>query len=235
MSYQPPGPYPQYPQHPGGAVMPDNRPPLPQTVLRAHYCMLAGAALAVVSAGITVAQSGTIKAQLNTDLTNAGSSSSASIASTAGTFVIVAACFFAAIEVGLWIWMAYATKAGKNWARILSTVFFGLEATGSLVGGASYLATSSDGTTSSSAAYSGSSTGAGEIVGLLTFLVGLAAIILLWNKASGPYFKAPAAYYPVPYGYPGGPVPYTYPVMPQQPGAAPQQQPADPWATPPNG
>src|SRR5215471_14912088 len=33
----------------------------------------------------------------------------------------------AIIGVGLWIWMAKANQAGKNWARITSTVFFGID------------------------------------------------------------------------------------------------------------
>src|SRR5258708_19887394 len=73
MSYQPPGPYPGYPQYPGGAAMPATRPPLPTTVLRAHYCILAGAALTVVGAGITVAESGTIKQSMQQAMANSGS------------------------------------------------------------------------------------------------------------------------------------------------------------------
>jgi hypothetical protein len=229
MSYQPPGPYPAYPQYPGGAAMPNPRPPLPQTVRRAFYCMLAGATLTLVNAGITIAESGRIKQQLQTSLANSGASNT-SVADTAGSVVIVMACFFAAIEIGLWIWMAYANKAGKNWARIVSTVFFGLEAAGMLLGGASYAATSSSNGTTSNATFSGSSTGPGLVIGVLTFLVGLATIILLWNKASGPYFK-PQQYLAYP------PAPYTYPVMPGQPMQPQQgapQQPQDPWATPPS-
>jgi hypothetical protein len=230
MSYQPPGPYPAYPQYPGGAQMPATRPPLPATVLRAHYCILAGAVLTMVNAGITIAEAGTIKRDMQQTLANSGSNAT-TFANDAGSAIIGVAVFFAAVEVGLWIWMAFATKAGKNWARILSTVFFGIEAAGALIGGVSFFATSSSDGTTSSAAYSGSSTTAGTIVGFLTFGVGLAAIILLWNKASGPYFK-PMTYYPAPpYGYPGAPMPYTYPVMPQPDGT--QQPVADPWATPP--
>ena len=43
------------------------------------------------------------------------------------------------IGVGLWLWMAQKNKAGKNWARITSTVFFALDtlgAIGGLAGGA---------------------------------------------------------------------------------------------------
>ena len=31
------------------------------------------------------------------------------------------------IGIGLWIWMARANQAGKDWARITSTVFFGID------------------------------------------------------------------------------------------------------------
>jgi hypothetical protein len=201
-------------------------------VQRAHYCILAGAALTMVGAGITIAESGTIRDSMRQTLANSGD---ATAANAVGNAVIAAACVVAAIETGLWIWMAYATKGGRNWARVLSSVFFGLEAAGQLVGGVTFFASSSDAGGASSSAYSGTSTAAGEIVGWLTFGVGLAAIILLWNKASNPYFK-PQVFYPAPYGYPGGPMPYTYPIMPGQPmppyDAVPQPA-NDPWATPP--
>ena len=37
------------------------------------------------------------------------------------------AIIFGLIGIGLWLWMAYANKAGKNWARITATAFFGLD------------------------------------------------------------------------------------------------------------
>ena len=43
------------------------------------------------------------------------------------------------IGIGLWLWMAQKNKAGKNWARITSTVFFAIDtlgAIGGLAGGA---------------------------------------------------------------------------------------------------
>jgi hypothetical protein len=30
------------------------------------------------------------------------------------------------ITGGLWLWMAWKTGAGRNWARVLSTIFFGI-------------------------------------------------------------------------------------------------------------
>ena len=228
MSNQPPGPYPAFPQYPGGAAVLPPKPPLPQTVLRAHYCILAGAALSIVTIVVTLTQMNTIRNVLETGDPAADKSTVDSLV----TATIAVACVLGLIETGLWIWMAFATKAGKNWARILSTVFFGLEAASAVFGTLAYFASSSNG--SSNTTFASSDTTLGQVVGWLTFLVGLGAIILLWNKESTAYFK-PAAFYPAPgsYGYPGmppGAAPYNYPVMPQQP-----QNPAprDPWGTPP--
>lgn len=79
------------------------------------------------------------------------------------------------IGIGLWIWMAQANKAGKNWARITSTVFFAIDtlgAIGGLAGGA----------------LSGGSIN--RYFGLVVWVIGGAAIILLWQRTSTEYFKA---------------------------------------------
>jgi hypothetical protein len=228
MSNQPPGPYPAFPQYPGPAMGMPPRPPAPQTVLRAYYAILAGAALSLIGVVVTLTQMGSIRTLLETSDPNADQTTVDSLV----TATIAAACVMGVVEVGLWIWMAFATKAGKNWARVLSTVFFGLNAAGTVFGTLADLAGSSS--SSSSTTFASSDTTLGQIVGWLTFLAGLGAIVLLWNKESTAYFK-PVTFYPAPgpYGYPGmppGAVPYDYPVMPQQPGPAPR----DPWGTPPS-
>lgn len=215
MSYQAPGPYPAFPQHPGTGPMPSTRPPLPQTVRRAFTLMLVGAGLEVVNVVLSVLLNhqveDRIQQALNTGTT--ADTTSVNIASTAIGGIL---------GIGLWIWMAYANRAGKHWARITGTVFFGISCLG-LIGDLAFIAI----------VYRW----LGGVVFVLvaenaaSWLIGLFVVILLWNKASGPYFK-PQALYP-PYGYPGAPMPYTYPVMPQQQGGAPQQ-PTDPWATPPS-
>jgi hypothetical protein len=234
MSQQPPGPYPGFPQYPGGAAAMPPKPPAPQAVLRAHYCILAGAALSLVGIIVTLAQSGSIRSTLESRETNSAISPGTLNALATGT--IVAAAVFGLVGTALWIWMAFATKAGKNWARILSAVFFGLSAVSTLFSTVTYFASSTSG--SSSTTFTSSDTTLGLVVSVLEFLAGLAAIILLWHKDSAAYFKPPMAFYPGPggpYGYPGmppGPVPYTYPVMPQQP-QGPVGPPPEPWGTPP--
>jgi hypothetical protein len=86
---------------------------------------------------------------------------------------------------GLWLWMAWANKRGRSWARIVSTVFFGLltpYAAGSL---ASTLPT------------------ALKIVVIIEWAAGLAAIVFLWQRQSSQYYKAvsqPTGHAPVPNG-----------------------------------
>jgi hypothetical protein len=78
------------------------------------------------------------------------------------------------IGAALWLWMAQSSKAGKNWARIVSTVLFAIE-TLNVVAGASAI----------------SSGGASRIYSIVIWLIGLGAIIFLWQRSSTEYFKAP--------------------------------------------
>jgi hypothetical protein len=80
------------------------------------------------------------------------------------TVVIVV---FGLIPIALWVWMARATRQGKNWARILSTVLVTL-VTLQLTG----------------------SRGVAQVFcAALTCLIGLAAVWLLWRPASSAFFK----------------------------------------------
>jgi hypothetical protein len=73
--------------------------------------------------------------------------------------------------IALWLWMARATSQGKNWARILCTVLFGL-ATLQLLG----------------------NHGVAQVIfAALTWLTGLPAVLLLWRPASSAFFKSATA------------------------------------------
>jgi hypothetical protein len=69
--------------------------------------------------------------------------------------------------VALWLWMAQATSQGKSWARILSTVLFGL-ATLELIGNHGLVQL---------------------CCAVLTWLSGLAAVWLLWRPVSSAFFR----------------------------------------------
>jgi hypothetical protein len=75
------------------------------------------------------------------------------------------------IAIGLWLWMAWANSRGQNWARVLSAVFFGINTFDLLI---SFLVVRATGSI---------------IVGVVIWLVGLAAIVLLFSKASALFYR----------------------------------------------
>jgi hypothetical protein len=98
--------------------------------------------------------------------------------------------------------MAFANRAGKNWARITGTVFFGISTLSVIIDVAAG---------SSGMGGGAKSTTAQVVVAVIAWLIGLAATLLLWNKASGPYFKRqnnPYAEVPYPMQYPQPGQPY---------------------------
>lgn len=214
MAYPQPGPYPAYPQYPGQSGMPA-KPPVPQTVQNAFYLMLAGAALQLIGVIVGLTEVNKIKDSIRTQ--NLGYTETQ--VDNASHVIIGAIVVIGLIEIGLWIWMAFANRGGKNWARITATVFFGVSSLFFVIGLAA-----SGASAASTAKVSGLSTA----LSVASWLVGLVTVILLWNKQSGPYFKPPqfggGVGYPYPYAAPG-----------QQPPPAGEQpqQPTDPWSNPP--
>lgn len=222
MTYQPPpGAYPGMPPYPGGVGTPP-RPPLPESVRRAFALMLVGAGLSLAGAVVSAVQIGSIRAAFEKGLPGDAPDVINSLVAAA----IIGAVVAAVVEVGLWLWMAFAAKAGKHYARVVGTVFFGVNAAGTVFGTVGFAVTEHDGAKSST--FATSDTAVGQGVSWLVLLVGLAAVILLWQKSSGQFFR-PTPYYPVyPYGQPGYGYPaqgYGYPPGPQP--QAPQPQPYD--------
>ena len=109
---------PQGPAAPGSMA----RPVRPAAMRRAMSLMYAGAVVGVVLG-----------------ITSIGTSSSTSISDSTGTVHYTSAPVFhplaftslvpgiigGSIVAGLWLWMAWKTGAGRNWARVLSSVLFG--------------------------------------------------------------------------------------------------------------
>ncbi len=79
--------------------------------------------------------------------------------------------------IALWLWMARATTQGRNWARILSTVLFGV-ATLELLSALELIG--KDGVVQA-------------FFAALTWLSGLGAVWLLWRPASSAFFKSARA------------------------------------------
>lgn len=148
----------------------------------------------------------------------------------------------------VWLWIAWKNGAGRNWARVVATVFFALSCLGLpelLTGG--HLSTmpstltAADGAT---IAVPPLSIPAWLIAGgVVNWLLGLAIIILLWQRAASRYYEAVSLSrrrpvytpYAAPgYGAPGyAPPGYAPPGPPQwQPYGQPPAAPQDPQAPP---
>ncbi len=87
------------------------------------------------------------------------------------------------LECGLWLWMGWMALAGRGWARIMSSVLFGVQCwifTLAIREFLSHLADPSMRPFDSSVL----------IGAALGWLAGLAALILLWQRASGRFYAA---------------------------------------------
>ena len=191
---QPGPPYTAFPQYTAAA-----KRPFPPTVQRAVLLMRVGGALTVANG-------------LGTVLLG-GSSSTGGAAYDVGYMVVYLAL------AGLWLWMAQANRAGKNGARIISTVFFGF----------SCLVLLGDLVDLAGAAQRGGVVLMAFAVACLSWAVGLFTVILLWHKQSALHFKS------IPMPYPAYWPDFHRPVS--QPNATmqsiPQQQSvSDPWSVP---
>jgi len=87
---------------------------------------------------------------------------------------------FGLAGIALWVWMARANGQGRNWARILSTVLFGL-ATLQLLHPQPQGSPAGFGVT---VLYYGST-----VLFVAAWLAGAAAVWLLWRPASSAFFK----------------------------------------------
>ncbi len=158
-----------YQPYPTGGAEPEPAAPTPPpSIQNAVRLMYVGAAISAVSLIVTLATIGSLRAAIH----KANPALSAAKLHSAETVAVVLAIVLGLIGVGLWIWMARANNAGKSWARITATVFFGLDTL-------SLLATLRQAEPALS-----------RVVSLLTWVVGLCAVILLWQKISSAYFAA---------------------------------------------
>jgi hypothetical protein len=81
-----------------------------------------------------------------------------------------------AIPIVLWLWMARKCMAGRPWARVVSAVLFALSTIATLI------------------ALTGSTGAWGLLGAVVSWLIGLGAIILLWQNSSSSYFRTAARY-----------------------------------------
>jgi hypothetical protein len=157
-----------YQPFPSGGNQPvmQERGPAPQSVLNAVKLMYAGAAITTVSFIVSLATIGSTKSAIR----KADPTYTTHQVNQLATFIVVLAVVSGLIGIALWLWMARKTGEGRNWARIVSTILFGLSTLDML------------GVLREPKTFT-------VIFPVLTWLVGLGAIVLLWQAASGAYFK----------------------------------------------
>jgi hypothetical protein len=159
-----------YQPYPSSGQMPEPvRSEPPDSVLTAVKLMYAGAVVSALSLIVGLATIGSLRTQLR----NAYPSYTTSQVHTVEVATVVFIVIFGLIGIGLWLWMAVANKRGGNWARITATVFFGLNTLSLLAG------------------FARPEPLASRLVGLLIWLIGLGAIVMLWRAESTAFFKAP--------------------------------------------
>lgn len=146
--------------------------PAPTSVIRAAQLMYVGAAVSLIGILLDYLDRHSIR----TSLLNHNHKLTTSQLNSTYHAVLGGLIVGGLIAVGLWIWMAMMCKAGKSWARIVSTVLFGISTIDLALGGA----VGGSGTT--------------RVYGILVWLVGLGAIIFLWQRSSTNYFKGSPQY-----------------------------------------
>jgi hypothetical protein len=159
-------PYPSAGQAPEPA-----RPAPPPSVVMAVRLMYAGAAVSAVSLVVGLATVGGLRTALHRSQPTLTPTQLHDLQ----TVIVVGSVVVGLISIGLWVWMALTNKAGKSWARIVATVLFGLDTLFLLLGLARAGAAAS------------------FLVSILTWLIGLGAVILLWRKDSSEYITAQSA------------------------------------------
>jgi hypothetical protein len=163
-----------YQPYPDGAQIPEfRRPTAPPSLQKAFRFMYTGAGLSIVGIAVNISVA---HATAHSILTNDHKSITATQINQAAAGLRVLDVIVGLIAAGVWIWLARSIQAGRNWARITGTVFFGLSTIENLDLFAFKISVLA------------------HLYGLLVWLIGLGAVIFLWRRESTAYLKpAPTA------------------------------------------
>ncbi len=162
-----------YQPYPTGAAEPGPQSAAqpPSSIQNAVKLMYAGAVVSVVIIIVAIVTISSARSAVHTAFPHY----SAARVRRAAVGLVAYEVVVQVITIGLWLWMAWANKAGKSWARIVSSVLFGLNTLFLLV----------------SLSRPHASFGLALLV--VIWLIGLGAIFFLWRRESSAYYTASRA------------------------------------------
>jgi hypothetical protein len=149
--------------------------PEPPSLLYAVYLMWAGAGLALLGTILTVTDGSSLKAEafrrarINNDRASGAGGYTVAQLHQVASITFIGLVVAGIISVLLWAWIAWAASRGRGWARTFASVLFGLLTVEMLVS---------------------ASRGVSIIFIVLEWVVGLAAIVLLWRRETTAYLGA---------------------------------------------
>jgi HAAS len=165
---------------PGDGLPGPRRPAVPASVRAAVRLMYLGAA---VSLGKVIADAATQSATRSAMLTalkagarKSGTTVTVSQLNSGITATLALAFVLGLIGAGLWILLGRASRSGKDWSRVTGSVLFGLDTLALLIG-------------PPDVGIRGAEAAVTRIFAGIIWLIGLAAVICLWQKDSGVFFK----------------------------------------------
>ncbi len=157
----------------GSAPGPVSRP---STVQNAVYLMYAGAALGIIGMLVSLLTLDSMRQQVEEQFAaQGGGPVDQSLVDTSVTIGIGVGVVFGLVGAGLWIMNAIFCGRGANWSRILSTVFAAILVLSSLV------------------TFVQPGSGFTKAITGLTLVVGIAAVVLLWQRPSNQFFQQAGA------------------------------------------
>jgi hypothetical protein len=164
-----------YQPYPGAAEMPAvQRPPAPSSVRNAVVVMYVGAAVSLIRVIADLAAKASLKADIE-KASHGGVPLTASQVNAAVTTSIAVSVVLGLVGVGLWILNARASAGGRKWAQVTGTVLFGLDTLALLAGPPGV------GLTADQPAVA-------RLCTAMVWLVGLGAVVLLWQRSSRAFF-----------------------------------------------
>ncbi len=166
MSYQPPFDGNWLTQN---AWLTQNEKPPPSVTFAVRF-IYAGAAIQAVT---VILEIGAVRSSVQNALATASATPlTASQLNTAETVSVIILVLGGLVGASLWLWMARKNRAGRRWARILSTVAFAF-LTVSLV-----------------AIITQPVAAGSKIIPLAEWVVGFLAIVLLWRSESSDFYRS---------------------------------------------